>query len=82
MSEKLSERMHEAAIGGLGYIQDLDEWSEEVATLEAKLEAMERALESALSDLQWAEQTLPGTNFQASILMIQALAAAQEEQEW
>lgn len=42
MSEKLSERMHEAAVSGLGYDIGLDEFAEEVAALEAKLEAMER----------------------------------------
>lgn len=31
-----------------------------------------RAAKDALSDLSWAEKTVPGTNFQASIILLRA----------
>ena len=82
--QKLSYRMHTKANKGVvtgKWKKDVRTtialWAYEVAALEAKLEAMAGALNDCLSDLEWAERTLPGTNFQASIL--KGRAAAQQE---
>ena len=53
-------------------------WADDAAALEARLEATVDALNDCLSDLEWGERTLPGTNFQASILKGRA---AQQEKE-
>jgi hypothetical protein len=45
-----------------------------------RIEELESATRDALSDLEWAERTLPGTNFQASIIKLRlALAGEQSD---
>ena len=41
--EKLSERMREFAVAGMGYDVDVDGFADEVVALEARIEALEQA---------------------------------------
>ena len=53
-----------------------DAWEADNAALRERLEAAGEAMRQALSDLEWVERQSPGSNFQASILLLRERIAS------